>query len=52
MALAYDCANCILYFRQADLTEGHCPDCGNQVKPRVVIGVVVLGAEEDANSDQ
>ena len=39
-------------FREADLTEGRCPDCGNQVKPRVVIGSVVLGAEEDANSDQ
>ena len=52
MALAHYCANCILYFREADLTEGRCPDCGNQVKPRMVIGGVVLGAEEDANSNQ
>ncbi len=52
MALAYYCANCIPYFRKADLTEGRCPDCETQVKPRMVIGGVVLGAEKDANSDQ
>ena len=52
MALAYYCANCILYLREADLTEGRCPDCGNQVKPCMVIGGVVLGAVKDANSDQ
>ena len=52
MALAYYCSTCAMYFRRLELAPAvRCPDCGNQVKPRTVIGGVVQGAE-DANSDQ
>lgn len=44
--LVYYCEDCAMYFRGAETAKARCPECGAAVKPRLVLGGQVMGAEK------
>ena len=42
--LGYYCTRCQMYFRGTELVKDRrCPECGDECKPRLVLGGQVMG---------
>lgn len=42
--IGYFCAECRMYYRELELGKGkRCPECGESVKPHLILGGIVMG---------